>query len=217
MRANAYLPDISFKPPTIAAGSASSSHHSPTTPNAELNGYDACLMRDHVMWNRLLDVGGLKRLCKGHPEYIQPPWVAMPKEGRRFKPISTLLVSDVALPYDGSDIAVLQERVPLGYDGVISDIVCEIAPGGGGITGFVEGSGDLTWRLSSDGRFLRDQGNLQVTVGSLTSPSPVPRGMLRVFSHDLLVFSVAFAPGAEARISSTARIICSISDLMLFC
>lgn len=198
VQANA-LPLVSFRATTIK-----------NIEGVNLNAYDACLLRDQQLWEELLAGGGLKKVCKGHPEYIQPPWVAMPKEGRRFKPIATLLVSTV-IPFTGLDIAVLNERVPLGYDGVISDIVCEITPGAAGITGFVEGSGDITWRLSADKRYLRDQGNLQVTVGSLTSPSPVPRGMLRVYSHDLLTFSVAFAVGAEARIDPTSRIVCSIT------
>ena len=177
-----------------------------------LNEYDACLTRDRALWDHIVRCGGLQTICcpRGRAPYTQRPWVAMPKEGRRFKPISTLLVSD-AVPFTGLDVAVMTERVPVGYDGVISDVVCEIVPGPGGITGFIEGSGDIAWRLAADTRFLRDMGNLQVTVGSLTTPSPVPRGMLRVYSHDVLTFYVNFAIGAEARISPTARIVCSIT------
>ena len=213
VQTNAYLSDVSFRPLVMRAESVRNQHKVPTSLNdiETANVYDVCLLRDNVMWDTLIGQGGLRKLCKGHTEYFQPPWVAMPKEGRRFKPISTLLVSNVVVPYTGNDIAVLTAQVPLGYDGVISDVVCEILPGAGGVTGFVEGSGDLTWRLNADGRFLRDMGNVEVSLGSLTSPSPVPRGMLRVYSHDLLTFSVAFAPGADARISGTARVVCSIT------
>jgi len=177
-----------------------------------LSEYDACLHRDRMIWDELVACGGLQQICcpKGRPPYTQRPWVAMPKEGRRFKPISTLLVDD-AIPFTGVDVAVMQVRVPVGYDGVISDVCCEIVPGPGGVTGFLEGSGDITWRLAANTRFLRDLGNLKVSVGSLTTPSPVPRGMLRVYSQDLLTFFVNFAIGAEASISNTARIVCSIT------
>lgn len=177
-----------------------------------LNQYDACLHLDHQLWEEILSQGGLHTICcpQGRPKYTQRPWVAMPKEGRRFKPISTLLVS-TAVPFTGLDVNVLTERVPVGYDGVISDIVCNIVAPGGGSGGFVDGSGDITWRLSADNRFLRDMGNLKVQVGSLTSPSPVPRGMVRVYSHDVLRFAVNFAVGAEVRIDPTAYIICSIT------
>lgn len=211
-QANAYLHDVSFQAVAIKGRNARNQHKVPTSYNdSTLNENDVCLLRDNVMWDTLVGQGGLRKLCKGHTDYFQPPWVAMPKEGRRFKPISTLLVSTVATPYTGNNIAVMQERVSLGYDGVISDVVCEILPGADGVTGFVQGSGDLTWRLDADGRYLRDLGNITVALGSLTNPSPVPRGMLRVYSHDLLTFSVAFAPGADARISPTARIVCSIT------
>ena len=175
-----------------------------------LNEFDLCLMREKMIWDEIVASGGLKTICcpRGKPKYTQRPWTAMPKEGRRFKPISTLLVNN-AIPFTGTDIVVMTERVPLGYDGVISDVVCEIVANGG--TGFVDGSGDITWRLEADNRFLRDMGNLKVQVGSLTNPSPVPRGMLRVYSHDLIRFLVNFTVGAEARINKDAFIVCSIT------
>jgi hypothetical protein len=175
-----------------------------------LNEYDACLANEKQIWNDIVASGGLKTICcpQGRPKYTQRPWTAMPKEGRRFKPISTLLVS-TAIPFTGLDIPVLSTRVPVGYDGVISDVVCEITANGA--TGFVDGSGDITWRLQADNRFLRDMGNLKVTVGSLVTPSPVPRGMLRVYSHDLIQFLVNFAVGAEARINPNAFIVCSVT------
>jgi hypothetical protein len=175
-----------------------------------LNEYDACLTREKMIWDEIVMSGGLQTICcpRGRKPYSQRPWTAMPKEGRRFKPISTLLVS-TAVPFTGLDVLVLSERVPIGYDGVITDVVCNIlAPGG---TGFVDGSGDITWRLAADGRFLRDNGNLKVQVGSLTTPSPVPRGILRVYSHDLLQLFANFAVGAEVRINPNAFIVCSIT------
>lgn len=176
----------------------------------DLNQFDQCLSHELALWNQLLSCGGLQKLCcpKGRTPYPFPPWVKMPKEGRRFKPIKTLLVS-TAIPFTGLDVNVLTERVPYGYDGVIEDVVCEVLADSA--TGFTEGSGDITWRLSADGRYLRDEGNLTVTVGSLTTPSPIPRGNLRVFSGNKLEFDVAFAVGAEARLNPDARIVCSIT------
>ncbi len=175
-----------------------------------LNQFDLCLAQERLMWNEIILSGGLQTICcpQGRPKYTQKPWTAMPKEGRRFKPISTLPVSS-AIPFTGLDVPVLTTRVPVGYDGVISDVVCEIVANGA--TGFLDGSGDITWRLAQDKRYLRDMGNLKVQVGSLTNPSPVPRGMLRVYSHDLLQFFVNFLPGAEVRINPNAIIVCSIT------
>jgi hypothetical protein len=176
-----------------------------------LNPADACLLSRRMNMDVLVALGGLKKICcpRGKKQYKNPPWIMMPSEGRRFKPIGILPVP--APPFTGLDTPVLTVRVPLGYDGVITDLVCEILPGPSGSTGFIEGSGDLTWRLSSNGRFLRDEGNILTTLGSLVTPTPVPRGGLRVWSDDLLVFSVAFAVGADARIAADANVVCSIT------
>ena len=175
-----------------------------------LNRYDVCLAREKLIWDEIIQAGGLNTICcpQGKPPYTQKPWTAMPKEGRRFKPIATASIASVT-PFTGLDVQVMAVRVPTGYNGVIADMVCEVVANGG--TGFVDGSGDITWRLAADGRFLRDQGNLKVTVGSLTNPSPVPHGMLRVYSHDLLQFFVNLTPGAEVRINPQAFIVCSIT------
>lgn len=175
------------------------------------NDYDACLSLDHDLYDYIVMHGGLRKVCcpRGRKAYTQRPWVSMPSEGRRFKPISTLAVT--AAPFTGLDTTVLSVTVPVGYDGVITDFVCGIDPGTSGGTGFVEGSGDLVWRLKANGRHLRDLGNIQTSLGSLTAPNPVPRGGIRVWSQDLLVFSVSFAVGADVRISPDARIVCSIT------
>lgn len=177
-------------------------------PDPPLTGGDVCLWVERLQWETLVNNGGLKAICcpRGRKPYSNRPWIDMPRGGRRFKPISTLPVTGL---FDGADHVVMSERVPLGYDGVIADIVCEVvAPGA---TGFVEGSGDVTWRLAADNRYLRDQGNLTVTVGSLTTPSSIPRGGLLVYSHNLIQFFVNLAPAAIGNINPNARIVCSIT------
>lgn len=179
-------------------------------PYPPFNENDLCLGQDHIIWDELVAAGGLSRNCcpKGRPQYKTKPWIAMPKEGRRFRPISNITVASIT-PFTGTDQVVLSVRVPLGYNGVITDVVCGLLATGS--TGFVEGSGDVTWRLAADGRYLRDMGNLQVSVGSLTSPSPVPRGGLLVYSNNLINFYVSMAVGAEGNINPQARVMCSIA------
>jgi hypothetical protein len=170
---------------------------------------DLILAGEAEFWGELTSAG-LQAVCcpKGRRPYTKKPWVQMPAEGRRFKPVGILPVADVT-PFTGLDVPVLELRVPVGYDGVITDLVCEVvAPGA---TGFVEGSGDVVWRLSANGRFLRDLGDIRVTLGSLVTPSPTPRGALRVFTQNLVSFTVALAPGAEARIDPNAKIVCSVT------
>ena len=177
------------------------------------NEYDGCLSYELCMWEELIGSTGLTKICcpMGRRKYPTRPWVQMPAEGRQFKPVG---VSDVIgnLALD-TDVAVLTTIVPIGYDGVITDFVCEVVSSSGGPAsgGFVEGSGQISWRLSADRRYLRDLGNIQVTMGSLIQPSPVPRGGLRVFSKNLIVFAVNVASATVAFLDPNARIVCSIN------
>jgi hypothetical protein len=177
-----------------------------------LNSYDHCLSRELCAWEELIGTEGLNKICcpVGRRKYPTRPWVQMPAEGRQFKPVG---ISQPLINYapfnSATSIPVLTVLVPLGYDGVITDYVCEVSAAGA--TGFVEGSGTVTWRLSADGRYLRDVGNIQVTMGSLIQPSPVPRGGLRVWSHNLIQFSVALETGMEAVLNPAAVVICSIN------
>lgn len=173
------------------------------------NAFDDCLEAEYKWWTQFLAAGGLKQCCpQGRKQYTSPPWVSMPAEGRRFRPIESSPLTDFGSPgpFTGVDVVVLQMRVPLGYDGVISDVICGFTG-----SGFSEGSGDITWRLAADylpagggsgdftgGRYLRDMGNLTTSLGSLTQPSPVPRGGLRIYSDDLVTF--------YANVSATATI-----------
>lgn len=179
------------------------------------NAYDDCLDAEYAWWQQFMTVGGLCNQTQR--KYASPPWVSMPSEGRRFRPIASSPLADFQVPgpaFNGIDTVVLQMRVPLGYDGVISDVVFNF-----GGAGFVEGSGDITWRLAADylpigggdatgGRYLRDMGNVITSLGSLTQPSPVPRGGLRIYSADLVTI---FCNVSAAATISNGNIITSIS------
>ena len=165
------------------------------------NAYDDCLNAEYVWWERFQAAGGLCNQTQR--KYNSPPWVSMPSEGRRFRPIESAPLTDFGAPgpFTAVDVVVLQMKVPIGYDGVISDVVCGFSG-----AGFVEGSGDITWRLAADylpvgglqtgGRYLRDMGNIQTSLGSLTQPSPVPRGGLRIYSGDEVTFYCNIAVAA---------------------
>lgn len=174
------------------------------------NPYDDCLESEYRDFTDIFNAGIPSRKL-----YPSPPWVTMPPEGRRFRPISVAPLTSFGSPgpFTGADVVVLQMRVPLGYDGVISDVVANFSG-----SGFDEGSGEITWRLAADylpigglttgGRYLRDMGNILVSLGSLTQPSPVPRGGLRIYSWDLVTF---YANISAAATVANGNIICSIA------
>ncbi len=180
------------------------------------NAFDDCLEAEYRWWEQFQAAGGLCNQTQR--KYNSPPWVSMPSEGRRFRPISSSLLTDFQTlgVFNATDTVVLQMRVPLGYDGVISDVVFNF-----GGSGFVEGSGDITWRLAADylpvggvstdvtgARYLRDMGNVTTSLGSLVQPSPVPRGGLRIYSNDLVTILCSISAAATV---ANGNIITSIS------
>lgn len=183
------------------------------------NEWDGCLLYDKLAMDEMLSRGGLSGCCpQWRRPYIQPPYISMPDGGRKFKPIGTLAVPDLTDPANlNVDLPVLTVQVPNGYDGVITDVVCQISgPGGGGL---VEGSGDATWRLAAGGisanvnayyRYLRDMGAITTSLGSLTSPSLVLYGGLRVYSDNWINFTVNFSNAASGTINPNGVVICSI-------
>jgi hypothetical protein len=176
-----------------------------------LNDYDACLLRERMEWDQVIE-GGLRTVCcpRGRKKYNSPPWITMPREGRRFKPVGILPVSSFG-GVAGTQTA-LTMTVDTGYDGVLTDIVCEVVADGA--TGFIEGGGDVIWRLQNNQHYVRDLGNIQVTMGSLTSPGVVPRGGVRIFSRNVLTFLVSIDASGLANLSPGARIVTSLSGWM---
>jgi hypothetical protein len=90
------------------------------------------------------------------------------------------------------DNVIFQFTVPVGYDGMIlgqfhgyyRTPVAGILP-----PQFIQGSGDIIWRLSANGRFLRDCGNMSVSLGTIQAQSPVAGG-LQLRSQDIVKYIV---------------------------
>lgn len=165
------------------------------------NAYDACLNNDYQIWCSILDAGGLERICRpvGSTPYRARPWVEQPDGGRAFSPIGTMLVSDFTLD---TETIVLSIEIPFGYDGVINYAVANVLPSPSATSNFTEGSGQIIWRLTANdltdfgggaARHLRDWGNVTVSRGSMTDPSPIPNGGLRVYSRNLVKFTATLS------------------------
>jgi len=193
----------------------------------QANDYDACLWQEKAAWDCLVRDEGLMKICcpsGGRQPYALPPYIAMPDSGRRFKEIGSVLVGtnppSITPPNDVM-VPVLQFSVPIGYDGVIDTVICGLAPGAGGSTGFVEGSGTIVWRVAcsvannptvvSQPRFLRNLGNLQFSLGSLAVPIPTPNSSLRVYSGNLITVYADFFASGSGVLDPTATVVCSLS------
>lgn len=169
------------------------------------NRYDAILAQELELWHWMMpDLAAVP--CRWPPDRL--PWIVMPREGRPFRPVGTLALSQMA--FYGVDTPALIEIVPTGYDGVVTEVICEISAPTPPGSGFIEGSGDLVWRLSADGRYLRDYGNMTVSHGSMRVQSSALRKGVRVYTDNRVVLSVAVAPAAAAVLNPQSTIICSI-------
>lgn len=171
----------------------------PTNPTvAPPNQYDGLLEQEAKLMISIVRAGGLQEICcPSNYKYAKPPYLVMPPEGRQYQQINS-----IALPADPSgDVIVLQFRVPTGYDGVITSIV-NFYTG----TGFVEGSGDLIWRLKVGQKWARNLGEINTTLGSLTSPCQLFRGGIRVYTEQYITY-YANVPTATL---SGGRVVCGV-------
>lgn len=155
------------------------------TPNV----YNAILDGERNLFAAIEQAGGLEALaCPGATVYDKPPYLVMPPQGQQFQKQAS-----IPLPGVGADTLVVQFRVPVGYDGVITSLV-NFWTG----AGFVEGSGDFAWRVQINRRWAKSYGNILTTLGSLTSPCQLFRGGIRIYSNELVSYFFQHVAGAEA-------------------
>ncbi len=163
------------------------------------NEFNLCLEDEAVIWQRIRQYGGLRAICPG-TRYMEPPWVRMPPQGKRFSKISS-----ITLPSnDGADHLVTQFFVPTGYDGCIAGVV-NMYTG----MGFNEGSGDLTWRIQLNQRYVKDFGAITTTIGSLQTPYSVPTGQILVQSRQLVSYYVNRSVASFGNLNG-GRVICAL-------
>jgi hypothetical protein len=188
-----------MRPPSYSPPHYRTRPDAPALVVTEPNAASKCLDREQALYELIIRKGGLQKLCcVSQYKYATPPWLKMPGEGRQYQEIDS-----IPLPAnDGLNHVVTQFVVPTGYDGVITSIA-NFYTG----VGFVEGSGDLVWRLLIARRWARNLGNIDTTLGSLTSPCPLFRGGIRVFSDQLITYYVN-VPVASALVGG--RVVCGV-------
>jgi hypothetical protein len=90
---------------------------------------------------------------------------------------------------------------PFAWDGVINSLSMDFTG-----TGWVEGSGDIVFRLLVRRWYPPDYGNITVRFGSLTTPQNLPIG-IRVYSGAEIQMFVNLGTGALTRLTP-GNIIC---------
>lgn len=160
-----------------------------------------CLYREQSLWKEIAARGGLQGLCcPTKPKGGAPPWVAMPSEGRRFQQIGSIILPVVA----NTDTLVTTLAVPTGYDGVIVSVVNMFTG-----TGFVEGSGDLHYRIQINRRWLKDYGDIQTTMGTVASPCMIYRGGVKLRTQEVVRYWVSVTAAGLGNLLPGGRIVCA--------
>lgn len=168
------------------------------------NDWDRCLWDETRLWWKIQCCGGLGETCRRveGPRYEASPWNIMPPQGRRFQEINT-----ITLPANvGVDNELVNFRVPVGYDGVIRSLVNRFLG-----FGFIEGSGDLAWRIQLSRRFANDYGNILTSLGDLTSPCQMRSGGIRIYSGQTIRYLVSLGAAAAAHLDPNGRILCALT------
>ncbi len=183
-------------PPTPTPVPQGAQANVPTRPNitlllklpilAELNllpnPYDICLLKDwrrynRIDWNAVVGKNYLK-------PFAEEPWdeEGTPFGAITFNPSKSILLPNPAL----TDVVVFSFYVPVAYDGIILGQYHTYA--GAGV--FVEGSGDIVWRVRVNGRYPKDMGNMLTTQGSPKTLSAVAGGAF-IHSHNFVEYLVS--------------------------
>lgn len=137
--------------------------------------------------------------------YWPYPWIEMPPGGEPFDEFNSIVTPNA----NGVETVVLNFEVPYAYDGIILGVF-------NGFTGpgFVEGSGNLIWRIrlgqaNLQGKPVRNYSNIRVTLGSLAQARSVQGGIV-VQSGQTVQYTVTHAIGSPI-IPAGTRIICNIT------
>lgn len=125
----------------------------------------------------------LPRISQADMDIVTPPFGAVTFNEFRTIPLPAATDGDVAL---------FTFKVPLGYDGIITGQSNGFINQGGGA--FIEGSGDLVWRIAvnenSALRYLKDQGAILFSLGQINNLQTALGG-LRLYSQNTVSLIVA--------------------------
>jgi len=147
------------------------------------NPYQSCLLSEDFIYKSIMAAGGFKSVsCCASNDSGDPPWLTMPAQGRAINKIESLAMGSV-VPL--TDTLVLSYRVPNGYNFAITQLSNQFTG-----AGFTEGSGAIIWRLKINGRYVKNLGNIENTLGSAQQPWPLNRSAIIARSNSLVQYYV---------------------------
>jgi len=154
------------------------------------NEYTMCLLREFRLFKdidyTLLECCPIPECFIGLQYESNEDWQA-PDDARAFNPTGAISLPAVA----AGEVPIFAITVPIGYDGIITGQYHGYIPSPSGtiVNTFFEGSGDIAWRITSSNRYLKDCGNMLVSIGTTRFLSPISGG-IRVRSGDIIQYRV---------------------------
>ena len=143
-----------------------------------INSFDLCALQE---------VYRLKRIVFPKPCNIPQcslPWdedyTPIPAGAVPFHITGTITTPDPS----AGDVLVCSGRVPLGYDGLLTEIFQQYQG-----SGFQQGSGDIVWRLRRNQQWIKTLGNLAYALGNPQNPVQLTEGQI-LFSGTQFFFYV---------------------------
>lgn len=120
------------------------------------------------------------------------PWVSPPPGSQPFNKQGV-----IAAPVVNVETAVLSWRVPDGMHGVIHYASHNFIGGG-----FLQGSGQIVWRLKVNRKHVNDYGQMLTELGAIDTPVPIPAGIVVRAGHTVeylvLITDPSLTPGGTA-------------------
>ena len=168
-------------------------------PGVPPNFYDRLLAGEIQLWSLIQASGGIKQLVRAaRPKPIQPlPFARLAVQQTNSIPLP---------PADGLDYPVLTFTVPAGYYLEISSIL-HLYTG----NGFVEGSGDLAWRLALGNHYAQTMGNMLTSTGSGSADRfPIQEHSLIAMPGETIQYFVSFAIAGGGNLAG-GRIVCQVN------
>jgi hypothetical protein len=167
------------------------------------NAFDHCLSAEKSWWDYYVYHNNLFNYRQG----IDAPWLSMGSDGVRLFEVGSIPIGNP--PYTGLNQTTLTFNIPEGYDAVIDTVICQVIPGVAG-TGFIEGSGAITWRLSANLRYLFDCGKITFSRGSMQNPVATSNSNIRVYSGNHILGSVSIAAAAAGVLAPDASVLMAV-------
>jgi hypothetical protein len=134
------------------------------------NQYDWCLYREMARLRSVEtpDMCTVPKECRGVLPW-DDEWAATPDQAVPFRQVSGITTPATA----SGDNIVTTLKVPIGYDGIVTGLYWLYSG-----QGFLQGSGDIIYRLQINRRYVKDLGDIPYSLGSPVLPFPLTEGQL---------------------------------------